>query len=89
VPAHYTGYKPGVLDIFFEYSLKIPRICLNILKYTRYFLVGQAWRSYGQGGQASGWAHKNVCMKREKSIISKMTSIASKVSGIANGNNVR
>jgi hypothetical protein len=31
VPIHYAGREPGVLDIFFEYSLKIPRICSNIL----------------------------------------------------------
>jgi hypothetical protein len=34
VPAHYTGHEPGVLDIFSEYSLKIPQICLNMLEYT-------------------------------------------------------
>jgi hypothetical protein len=28
VPAHYIGREPGVLDIFSEYSLKIPRIYL-------------------------------------------------------------
>jgi hypothetical protein len=45
----YVGHEPGVLDIFSEYSLKIPRIYSNILKY---FLVGRAWRSTGRGGQA-------------------------------------
>jgi hypothetical protein len=31
VPAHYTRRKLGILDIFSEYSLKIPRIYSNIL----------------------------------------------------------
>jgi hypothetical protein len=52
VPAHYARRKPGVLDIFSEYSLKLPRTGSNILKYTRYFLVGQAWRSIRRGGRA-------------------------------------
>jgi hypothetical protein len=52
--AHYTGRKLGILDIFFEYSLKIPRIYSNMFEYTRYFLVGRARRSYGRGGRAGG-----------------------------------
>jgi hypothetical protein len=43
-PAHYARREPGVLDIFSEYSLKIPRIYPNMLEYTRYFLVGRAHR---------------------------------------------
>jgi hypothetical protein len=39
MPAHYTGRKLGVLDIFSEYSLKIPRIYSNMLKYTRIYLI--------------------------------------------------
>jgi hypothetical protein len=35
--AHYTGRELGVLDIFSEYSLKIPRIYLNMLKYSRIY----------------------------------------------------
>jgi hypothetical protein len=31
MPAHYIGHKPGILDIFSKYSLKIPRIYSNIL----------------------------------------------------------
>jgi hypothetical protein len=34
---HYAGHEPGVLNIFFEYSLKIPRIYLNMLEYTQIF----------------------------------------------------
>jgi hypothetical protein len=37
MPAHYVGHKPGILDIFSKYSLKITRICLNMLEYTRIF----------------------------------------------------
>jgi hypothetical protein len=47
VPAYYVRHKLGILDIFSEYSLKLPRICSNILEYTRYFLIGQAQRSIG------------------------------------------
>jgi hypothetical protein len=35
MPAHYIGREPGVLDIFFEFSLKIPRIYSNMLEYAR------------------------------------------------------
>jgi hypothetical protein len=31
VPAHYARREPGILDIFSEYSLKLPRICSNIV----------------------------------------------------------
>jgi hypothetical protein len=34
VLAYYVGHEPGVLNIFFEYSLKIPRIYSNILECT-------------------------------------------------------
>jgi hypothetical protein len=60
VPIHYTERESSVLDIFSEYSLKnleYIRICLNILEYTRYFLVGQAQRSYRQGGGTDNLAH--------------------------------
>jgi hypothetical protein len=57
--AHYAGREPGVLNIFFEYSLKMPRIYSNMLEYTRiysnileYFLVGRARRSTGRAGRA-------------------------------------
>jgi hypothetical protein len=33
-PVHYVRYKPDILDIIFEYSLKIPQIYSNMLKYT-------------------------------------------------------
>jgi hypothetical protein len=33
-PIHYVQYELDVLDIFSKYSLKIPRIYLNMLKYT-------------------------------------------------------
>jgi hypothetical protein len=33
VLAHYIRHKPGILDIFSEYSLKITQICSNILEY--------------------------------------------------------
>jgi hypothetical protein len=36
-PVYYIRYEPDILDIFSEYSLKIPRIYSNILKYTRIF----------------------------------------------------
>jgi hypothetical protein len=59
--AHYVRRELGVLDIFFEYSLKVPQIHSNMLEYTRiysnileYFLIGCARRSTGQGGRASG-----------------------------------
>jgi hypothetical protein len=48
VLADYTGREPGVLDIFSEYSLKIPRIYSNILDISlsggRGGLTGQAGR---------------------------------------------
>jgi hypothetical protein len=53
--AHYAGREPGVLDIFSEYSLKIPQIYSNILEY---FFVERAWRSTGQGRRVDdlgGW----------------------------------
>jgi hypothetical protein len=40
-----TGCVGHILLIFFKNTL-------NILEYTRYFLVGRAWRSYGRGGRA-------------------------------------
>jgi hypothetical protein len=39
VLAHYAKCKPGILDIFSEYSFKIPQIYLNMLKYTRIYLI--------------------------------------------------
>jgi hypothetical protein len=33
VPVYYTGCKPGILGIFSEYSLKIPRIYSNMIEY--------------------------------------------------------
>jgi hypothetical protein len=48
VPAHYAGCEPGVLDIFSKYSLKLPRICSNILDISlsggRGGLLGKAGR---------------------------------------------
>jgi hypothetical protein len=38
-PVHYVLYKLDIMDIFYEYSLKIPQIYLNMLEY---FLVGRA-----------------------------------------------
>jgi hypothetical protein len=35
--AHYARRKPGLLDIFSEYSLKIPQIYSNMLEYTRIY----------------------------------------------------
>jgi hypothetical protein len=80
VPTHYASCKPGVLDMFSKYSLKIPqiysnmleyaRICLNILEYTRYFLVGRVPRSYGRGGRAGGpgrRAYRQPCLYSTKS----------------------
>jgi hypothetical protein len=52
MPIHYVGLKLGVLNIFFEYSLKLPQICSNMLEYTRYFLVGRVQRSTGRGGRS-------------------------------------
>jgi hypothetical protein len=54
--AHYARCKPGVLDIFSEYSLKIPQICLNILKYTRTFPC----RAGGQVGRWPVWAGRQT-----------------------------
>jgi hypothetical protein len=34
---HYVQYKPDILNIYSEYSLKIPRIYSNMLDYTRTF----------------------------------------------------
>jgi hypothetical protein len=36
--AHYARRELGILYIFSEYSLKIPRIYLNMLGYTRIYL---------------------------------------------------
>jgi hypothetical protein len=66
--AHYAERKPGVLDIFSEYSFKIPRIYLNMLEYTRIFPcrvgveVYRARRAGGPGGRAGGRAHKQPRM---------------------------
>jgi hypothetical protein len=38
-PAHYIGRELGVLDIFSKYSLKIPRIYLNMLEYIRIYSI--------------------------------------------------
>jgi hypothetical protein len=37
IPVHYIWYELDILDIFFEYSLKIPKIHSNMLKYTQIF----------------------------------------------------
>jgi hypothetical protein len=51
VPAHYTGPKPSVLDIFSTYSLKIPQIYSNMLEYTRiYSNILDISLSGGRGG---------------------------------------
>jgi hypothetical protein len=46
--AHYAGREPGVLNIFFEYSLKMPRIYSNMLEYTR--IYSNISLSGGHGG---------------------------------------
>jgi hypothetical protein len=43
-PVHYVWYELDILDIFFEYSFKIPRIHSNILEY---FLVGRVCSKQG------------------------------------------
>jgi hypothetical protein len=48
---------PGILDIFSEYFLKIPRIYSNMLEYTRYFLVGVGVEA-SWARQAGEQAHK-------------------------------
>jgi hypothetical protein len=59
MPTHYTGRKPGILDILSEYSLKIPRIYLNMLKYTQiYSNILDISLSGGRGGlmgETGGW----------------------------------
>jgi hypothetical protein len=45
---HYIGREPGVLDIFSEYSLKIPQIYSNMLEYTQIYLIISL--SGGRGG---------------------------------------
>jgi hypothetical protein len=65
MPAHYAGRKPRVLDIFSEYSLKIPRIYSNVLEYTQIYSIFpcragvevlQARRAGGRAVRASGRA---------------------------------
>jgi hypothetical protein len=43
VLAHYARYKPGVLNIISEYSIKIPQIYSNMLKYTRIYSIFPCW----------------------------------------------
>jgi hypothetical protein len=60
VPAHYTGRELGVLDIFSEYSLKIPQIYLNILDIS---LSSGHGGLMGEAGGRSGQVHKQPCRK--------------------------
>jgi hypothetical protein len=39
MPAYYARHELSVLDIFSKYSLKIPRIYSNMLKYTRIYSI--------------------------------------------------
>jgi hypothetical protein len=54
MPTYYTGCKPGVLDIFSEYSLKIPRIYSNILDIS--WSGGRGGLTGGPGRRAGGRA---------------------------------
>jgi hypothetical protein len=60
VPAHYVGHEPGVLNIFFEYSLKIPWIYSNMLEHTRIYsntsLSGRRGGLSGEAGRRVVWA---------------------------------
>jgi hypothetical protein len=61
VPAHNARRKSAVLYIFFEYSLKIPKIYSNILKYAWTYSifpcrVGTEVYRTRQVGRRSGWA---------------------------------
>jgi hypothetical protein len=65
MPAHYTGCKLGVLDIFSEYSLKIRRINSNMLEYARIYsdilnisLSGRRGGLTGEAGGQGGRAHR-------------------------------
>jgi hypothetical protein len=59
VPVHYAGREPGVLDIFFEYSLKIPRIYSNMLEYTQiYSNISLLGGRRGLPGEAGGWSRR-------------------------------
>ena len=50
VPAHYIGHELGIMDIFIEYSLKIPQIYSNILD------ISLSGGCGGLMGEASKWA---------------------------------
>jgi hypothetical protein len=69
MPAHYAEHEPGVLDIFFEYSLKRPRICSNMLEYTQIYSIFPcrvgvevywARRASGRSEQAGGRTDNHV-----------------------------
>jgi hypothetical protein len=70
MPAHHTGRELGILDIFSEYSLKIPRIYSNMLEYTRIYLIflcraGTEVLWARRGGQAGGRVHRQPCVRHE------------------------
>jgi hypothetical protein len=72
VPIHYSKHEPSVLDIFSEYSLKIPQIYLNMLEYTRIYSIfpcragAEVLRARQASGRAGGRAGRctdnPVCM---------------------------
>jgi hypothetical protein len=53
MPTHYARRESGVLDIFSEYSLKIPQIYSNMLDILDISLLG---RRGGLIGGPGGWA---------------------------------
>jgi hypothetical protein len=61
--AHYAEREPGVLYICSKYSLKIPRIYLNMLKYTRIFFCW-AGRSTGRGGRTDNPGYVEIHIQR-------------------------
>jgi hypothetical protein len=78
VPVHYTRREPGVLDIFSEYSLKIPRIYSNMLEYIRiYSNILNISLSGGHGGltgEAGGRTDNPVCNMHAVKVISNALS---------------
>jgi hypothetical protein len=58
MPVHYAGREVGILDIFSEYSLKLPRMCSNILDIS---LSGEHEGLPGEEGGRSRRAHKQPC----------------------------
>jgi hypothetical protein len=68
VPAHYVGHEPGILDRFFEYSLKLPQI-YSVFLYQAGTEVYQTRQAGMQSRRVGGRTDNPICWDSSRHVV--------------------